>query len=218
MKVIDLSLTLDNSCQTCGTAWHEEVRIERKGTLQTVGRNTSKFILGSHSATHIDAPLHFMDKGHDIAAVNLGKCVGEVTCVDLRHMGKGAIVDVDDLKGITVSQRMLFAFGWYKYWQTDMYYRSFPYFSQAVVTYLLDGGMELMAMDTPSPDDGSAITVKDDSPNHKILLSHDVVIVEYLTNTDAIDFAKRYEITALPLKIAGADGAPARVILREVLA
>ena len=217
MKIIDLSLTLDNNCQTCGTSWHEKVHIERKGTLETVGRNTAKFVLGSHSATHMDAPLHFMAGGRDIAAISLDKCVGNVTCVDLRHIGAGKKVEPDDIRDIAVTSRMLFVFSWYKHWQTDAFYRSFPYFSHDTVKFLIDGGMELMAMDTPSPDDGGAILEKDDSPNHKMLLAHDVVIVEYLTRTDEIDFSRQYEIIALPLKIAGADGSPARVILREVM-
>ena len=76
--------------------------------------------------------------------------------------------------------------------------------------------MKLMAMDTPSPDNGNAISELDDSPNHKTLLAADVVIVEYLNNTDRIDFRKEYEIIALPLKVVGADGSPSRVVLREL--
>ena len=217
MSIIDLSLLIDNDCQTCGTSWHEKVNIERKGTLETVGRNTSKIVLGSHSATHMDAPLHFMENGHDIASTSLEKCVGEVTCVDLRHIGAGEKVGLDVIRKFDVSSRMLFVFSWYKKWKTDSFYSSFPCFTEEAIHYLIDGGIELMAMDTPSPDDGSAITQKDDSPNHKRLLANDVVIVEYLSNTDEIDFTKKYEIIALPLKIADADGSPARVILREVL-
>ena len=216
MSIIDLSLTLENTCQTCGTPWHENVSIERKGTLYSVGRNTSKLILGSHSATHMDAPLHFIENGHDIASIPIEKCVGKVTCVNLRHKSAGSIVDVSDIKNIVVTSRMLFVFSWYKYWKTDLYYHRFPYFSLDAIKYLLKGGMKFMAMDTPSPDASSAITEKDDSPNHKVLLSHNTIIVEYLANTDKIDFSKRYEIIALPLKIYDADGSPSRVILREV--
>ena len=104
-----------------------------------------------------------------------------------------------------------------KNWKTSVYYKRFPYFATDAVQHLLNSGMKMMAMDTPSPDDGSAISELDDSPNHKLLLGADVVIVEYLCNTEKIDFMKKYEIIALPLKIFNADGAPARVVLREVL-
>ena len=77
--------------------------------------------------------------------------------------------------------------------------------------------MQFMALDTPSPDDGGAILQQGeaDSPNHKLLLKNDVVLVEYLTNTDQIDFSRDHKIIALPLKLKDVDGSPARVILEE---
>lgn len=215
MNMIDLSFTIDNECMTCNTPWHEKPRIERMGTIEDVGRNTSRIVLGSHSATHMDAPLHFIHGAHGVDTHSLAICVGPVTCVDYRHKGMGAQIVLEDVKKINVTKRMLFAFGWYKKWKTPNYYHSFPFFSKEAVQYLMDAGMKLMALDTPSPDNGNAINEKDDSPNHKILLKKDVVIIEYLTNTDAIDFTKKYEIIALPLKIAGVDGAPSRIILRN---
>lgn len=215
MNIIDLSLTIDNECMTCGTPWHEKVQIEQLGKLNAVGRNTSKFVLGSHTATHMDAPRHFIDDGHGIDTTALSICVGPVTCVNLKHIDVGQKVTLNDLIDINISQRMLFVFGWYKHWKTEQYYKEFPFFSEEAVDYLLDNGMELMALDTPSPDDGSAISQFNDSPNHKKLLSRNIVIVEYLTNTDQVDFSKQYELVALPLKILNADGSPARVILKE---
>ena len=216
MGIIDLSLTIDSECMTCGTPWHQKIQIEQLGRLETVGRNTSRFVLGSHTATHMDAPLHFINNGYGIESINLNHCVGLVNCVDFRHIKAGGIVTLDDVKKLSVSERMLFVFGWYKNWKTAIYYKDFPFFSTDAVRYLIDAGMKMMAMDTPSPDDGSAIAELDDSPNHKMLLNADTVIVEYLCNTDKIDFMKQYEIIALPLKILNADGAPARVVLREV--
>lgn len=216
MNMIDLSLLIDNNCMTCGTPWHEKVKIEKLGALETVGRNTSRFLLGSHSATHMDAPLHFIEGEHGIDGIDPERCWGPVTCVDLHRKKCGSIVGLDDVKSLEVTERMLFVFGWWRYWKTPHYYERFPFFSTEAIRYLVESGMKFMALDTPSPDDGSGIQKMDDSPNHKILLERDVIIVEYLTNTDQIDFSKKYEIAALPLKIAGADGAPARVIIKEI--
>lgn len=215
MSIIDLSLTIDNECMTCNAPWHQKVLIEKLGCLQEVGRNTSKFQLGSHTATHMDAPLHFFDGTKGIDKVNLENCIGEVTCIDFRNKGVGEIVRYADVESIRVTERMLFVFGWYKWWKTDKFYKEFPYFEEEAIRYLVENGMRFMAMDTPSPDDGSAIQKKDDSPMHKILLEHDVIIVEYLCNTLEIDFMKQYDIIALPLKIKDVDGSPARVVLKE---
>ena len=216
MKIVDLSMTIDNECMTCNAPWHEKVSIERLGFLSEVGRNTSKFRLGSHTATHMDAPLHFFEDTYGIDKINLNKCVGKVTCVDLRHKKAGDTVSLEDIKDIPVSDRMLFVFGWHEWWKTDKYYQGFPYFEKEAIEHLIENGIKFMALDTPSPDDGSAIQKKDDSPMHKLLLEKEIVIVEYLCNTEQIDFTKNYEITALPLKIQGADGSPARVILKEI--
>ncbi len=215
MRIIDLSLTLDSQCQTCGVPWHTTVEVKRMGTIDEVGRNTSRFVLGSHSATHMDAPSHFFEGMNDIDQLDPARCIGEVTCVDMRHKKAKDVVTLADVKDIPVSERMLFAFGWDQWWKTPNYYVDTPYFEKEAIEYLLEQGMRFMAMDTPSPDTTSSIGKKDDSPMHKLLLSNEVIIVEYLCNTSEIDFAKKHEIIALPLKIKGADGCPARVVLKE---
>lgn len=215
MKIIDLSLTLDSACQTCGVPWHTTVTVERLGTIGEVGRNTSRFVLGSHSATHMDAPSHFFDGMNNIDQLDLNLCIGEVTCVDMRGKKANDVVTLADVRGLAVTERMLFVFGWDQWWKTAEYYKNTPYFEKEAIEFLLDRGMRFMAMDTPSPDTTSSIGKKDDSPMHKLLLSREVIIVEYLCNTSEIDFEKKHEIIALPLKIKGADGCPARVVLRE---
>lgn len=212
--MIDLTFLIENDMPTCGTNWHQRVVIKQMGTIQTVGRNTHSILLGSHSGTHMDAPYHFIEGGDTIERISPDMTCGPVNIVDFRRVNN--IVSINDVKQVIVGEKMLFVFEWYKKWKTDSYYREFPYFSVEAVRYLVDNGMKFMAMDTPSPDSGKAINEGEDSPNHKILLKRRVVIVEYLNNTDKIDFDKEYEIYALPLKVLGSDGAPARVILKEI--
>ena len=215
MKIIDLSMSLDNECQTCNVPWHTKVSVERLGTIEEVGRNTSRFVLGSHSATHMDAPSHFYEGAKGIDEVDLSCCIGEITCVDMRHKKANDVVRLADIKDMQITKRMLFVFGWDKWWKTSNYYKGTPYFEADAIEHLVNQGMRFMAMDTPSPDTTSAIGKKDDSPMHKLLLSKGIIIVEYLTNTSEIDFSKKHEVIALPLKIKGADGSPARVVLKE---
>ena len=51
-------------------------------------------------------------------------------------------------------------------------------------------------------------------PVHHILLGADVTIIEGL-NLSAVT-AGDYELIALPLRLCGADGSPARVVLRDL--
>ena len=79
----------------------------------------------------------------------------------------------------------------------------------------VEQGNRLIAMDTPSPDNPahSRGTPKD-SPNHKVLLGAEVVLVEYLTNLKSINHTE-VELIVLPLKLKGCDGSPARCIAIE---
>lgn len=215
MKIIDLTFTIENGMPTCGTHWHQNVELKPLGRIEDVGRNTHSILLGSHTGTHMDAPYHFVQNGDTIDLIDLSTACGEVKIVDFRNM-KNKEITLEDVKNIQIQKRMLYIFGWCTQWKTGNYYQDFPYFSLNAIEYMVDNGMEFMAMDTPSPDTGNAISEKDDSINHKFLLNKKVIIVEYLTNTHLIDLNKRYEIYALPIKIKGTDGAPARVILKEI--
>lgn len=216
MDWIDLTLSIDNECMTCGTAWHTIPSIERLGRVEDVGRNTSVIRLGSHSATHLDAPLHFYNSTYGVDEIPLEKLCGKIQVVDFTHMTKGSCVRLQDLCGITVTPKMLFKFSWYKNWKKICYYQDYPYFDIEVLRYLVDNGLEMIALDTPSPDTSTAIGKMDDSLGHKLLLSRQVVIVEYLNNTESLKNGEEYEIIALPLKIKGCDGSPCRVIARRL--
>ncbi len=203
---------------TCGTSWHQTVEISQMGSIESVGRNTSRIVLGSHSGTHMDAPFHFIDDGNTMDTLDLNLMWGKITVVDFRSKGRGDVVTLADVKGLEIKERMLFAFGWYHNWKTDKYYKGFPYFETAAVEYLLEKGLRVMALDTPSPDDGNAIMVKgeSDSPNHVALLEKKAFVIEYLNNTDVLVGGKEYEMVSLPLKLKGCDGSPARVLIKEV--
>lgn len=215
MKIVDLTLTLDDTCMTCGTPWHEHVKLEQLGKLEIVGRNTTSIHMGSHSGTHMDAPAHFFNGMFGIDQIDLGQACGDVSIINFTNKTKQSVVELCDVESITVTARMLFVFGWFQHWKTDSYYDDFPYFSQKAVHYLIDNGMKVMALDTPSPDSVNDIGNMEDSVNHKLLLKNEVILIEYLTNTDKLLNDKAYTLIALPLKLKGADGSPARVIAIE---
>lgn len=215
MKIIDLTYTIDETCMTCGVPWHEKVKINQLGTIESVGRNTHSITLGSHTGTHIDAPLHFLKHGSGIDTIDLEDVCGRCKIIDMSHKKMGDVVELEDVTKIDISKRMMFRFDWFRKWKDSGFYDGFPYFSVEAVSYLVENGMKVIALDTPSPDSGNAIGADEDSPVHKFLLKNGIVIIEYLTNTDLIVDNKDYNMIALPLKIKDCDGAPARVIMIE---
>jgi arylformamidase len=71
-------------------------------------------------------------------------------------------------------------------------------------------GLRLLGTDAPSVDEETAATLD----NHQALWHRGVVILEGLDLDGVAD--GRYELLALPLRLAGMDAAPARVLLREI--
>lgn len=215
MRIIDLTFEIEQGMPTCGMPWHEQVEVRHLGELELVGRNTHAVTFGSHTGTHMDAPYHFIENGATIDQLDVANLCGKITVADFWDVPAGYEVSKSDVEKLNISEKMLFVFGWYRKWKTEEYYKNFPYFSEEAIEYMLARGLQFLAMDTPSPDNGNAIGQKDDSPNHKKLLKNGVVIVEYLNNTKEVLRDCGYEITALPLKIAGSDGSPCRVIVKE---
>lgn len=212
MKIIDLSCTYKSGQIAGNPERHPVVALNRMGKIEDVGFNTSSILLGSHTGTHIDAPLHFFADGTPIDKMDLNLCCGPVTVVDFRQFEPGSRVEPKDVSGLKVSSRMLFVFGWDRYYDSPQYQKDWPCFSLEAVQFLYDKGMRLMVMDTISPDCAAKGSPKD-FQIHKTFFPKGVTFIELIVNTRAIDFSIDYQLFALPLKLQGLDGSPCRVIL-----
>lgn len=218
-EIIDLTYHIEEGMTTFSSPWHPLVSIKQLGKHGAEGRETRKLELGTHTGTHIDAPLHFVKNGNSIEKILLDTLIGEVTIVDLSYLGENGVLTLEILENTPTTKRMLFKFGWGKHWASSAFYRNYPFFSQDAAEYLIKKKVELVAMDTPSPDDshislrGKNLGTKADSPLHKLFLRNDVVLVEYIANLENVSDYQGWNIAAMPLKIRGADGSPARVCL-----
>lgn len=218
MKIIDLSLTIEEGMMTFPTHWHPVVEITILGRHGVEGRETRKLVLGTHIGTHADAPRHFVPNGRGIDEVPLEVLIGPATIVDFSGCAPLREIDISDLephfKG-RVPERIILRTGWSDYFGTMKFYNEYPFLSERAAQWLVDHGVRLIAMDTPSPDNPahSRGTAKD-SPNHKVLLSAGVVLVEYLANLKSLA-EHEVELIVMPLKLKGCDGSPARCVAIE---
>lgn len=73
--------------------------------------------------------------------------------------------------------------------------------------FLVDRGITLIGVDFPSID-------RPPFPAHEMLLGNDVLILENLTNLDAVT-GPVFQLSAIPLRIIGRDGSPVRAIAIE---
>ncbi|MGA3347999.1 MAG: cyclase family protein [Candidatus Sulfotelmatobacter sp.] len=213
MKIIDLSLVIEEGMMTFPTPWHPVVEITILGRHGIEGRETRKIVLGTHIGTHADAPRHFVPNGGTIDEIPLDVLIGPATVVDFTDCRPLQEIDVLDLQrkiGDKIPARLILRTGWSEYFGNLKFYNEYPFFSESAAKWLVEYGVRLIAMDTPSPDNPahSRGTAKD-SPNHKVLLGAGVVLVEYLTNLKALSQAE-VELIVMPLKLKGCDGSPAR--------
>lgn len=218
-KIVDLTHEIHEGMLTFNASWHTKVSIKILGRHEKEGRVTREMTLGTHAGTHTDAPLHFIVEGKSIDEIPLEKLVGQVTIVDFSDLSKDAEVTEKMLEKTAIGKKMLFKFGWGKHWNTDKFYHSYPFFSKEAAEFLVEKGVEMIALDTPSPDDsriklsGDILGSDRDSPIHKIFLQAGVVLVEYVANLEKLEDCENWNIVVAPLKIKGADGSPARVFL-----
>ncbi|MBU1165626.1 cyclase family protein [Candidatus Micrarchaeota archaeon] len=213
--IIDLTHDIEEGMITFNAPWHSQVSVQQLGRIKVEGRETRKLILGSHAGTHIDAPAHFICGGNTIEKIPLNKLVGSVSIFDLTHLKENEPVTKETLEKLGLSKKVLFRFGWGKYWNTPSFYRNYPFFTEDAAHYLISKGVELVGMDTPSPDDSrrKCDASADDSPVHKLLLGHGIILVEYIANLDSVKELDNWNLIAMPLKVRGGDGAPARVCI-----
>ncbi len=169
--------------------------------------NVCKLTLSSHTGTHADAPLHYGDGGDDIASVSLVPYLGDAVVVDAR--GAGALVEPHHIESQLpeVAERVLVrTFEDYPHgaWPKD-----FTAFHVDTIHMLAAKGCVLVGIDTPSVDPETS----KDLPSHNAIKQHKMAILEGLV-LEAVPVGK-YELIALPLKIAQGDASPVRAILRK---
>lgn len=216
LNIIDLTYEIDPGMLTFTAPWHPKVTIKQLGEIGKEGRETREITMGTHTGTHMDAPRHFVRDGKTIDTITLDRVQGKVTIVDFSSFNDNECVTKEMLKKIQITSKMIFKFGWGKHWGNKKYFDGWPYFTKEAAQYLIDSGVKLVAMDTPSPDCSSIpFGVVCDSQIHKLFLENEIIIIEYLANLDKVTEYDGWRIVALPLKIKGADGSPIRVFIHK---
>ncbi len=212
MTLIDLSYPLSSNTPLFpGTAPIELEAIERTEDPPAMGRrslNVTRLSMGVHTGTHMDAPFHFFPSGLTIDRIPLEQCLGLALLVNLRGLGANSEIDltaIPDLKNkLSRTRKLILNTGWAQYWGDATYFTDHPRISAESAAFLVDCGIHLIGVDTPSVD-------RPPFPAHLAFLGNGIAIVENLTNLDAIE-ADEFQLTVLPLKLMGRDASPVRAI------
>jgi len=143
--------------------------------------------------------------GKFICDVPVTQFFGRGRLIDAR--GRRSIApDLLQAADISAGDIVLILTGWYHRFGDDSYYAEFPELSPDSARQLAKIGVGIVGLDTPSPDRSPFMV-------HKILLSAEVLIIENLTNLEALLGIGEFDVVALPAKLQ-CEAAPVRVIAR----
>ncbi|MBA4385708.1 MAG: cyclase [Anaerolinea sp.] len=210
MKIYDVSLTIREGMPV----WpgDEQVVLQRRTKIEEGAHANVSFLhLSVHTATHVDAPFHFLADGSKVDEMPLDVLVGPVQLVEVPDSVK--VINAEVIAGLSIAdepKRLLFKTSNSHYWDldTDEFQTGFVGIDLSGSEELVKRGIKLVGIDYLS-----ASPYKVSKPTHDVLLGSSMIIIEGLDLREVK--AGFYNIYCLPLKLHGADGAPARVILTK---
>jgi arylformamidase len=175
--------------------------------------NLTKMELSAHTGTHMDAPRHFVADGNTMESLPLDAVVGPCRVIELKDK---VAIRPEELKPhkLRKGERVLFKTrnstrSW-RMAKTATFDEDFIYIPEETARYLVERGVMTVGVDYLSVGGYK----KDGVECHQVLLGakKPVWIIE------GLDLSKikpgNYDLVCLPLKIVGADGAPARAMIR----
>ncbi|MBP7735708.1 MAG: cyclase family protein [Spirochaetes bacterium] len=173
--------------------------------------NLTSLAMGVHCGTHIDAPLHFMDRGRAVDDIPLDVLNGPCRVVGIDAKSLIEKKHIENL-GLGGYKRILFKTANSELWKnnTAAFYEGFTALGLSAAEYLAELGVSLVGIDYLSIESFHA---EKEHPVHKMLLKNNIVILESV-DLSGVQPAE-YELVCLPLRITGAEGAPVRAVLYE---
>jgi kynurenine formamidase len=209
---VDLTHPIETGMQTY--PGDPAVTLSEHATHDADGYHVETLSCGSHTGTHIDAPLHTEPDGDPLSAFAVDRFVFDAVRVDCRDCEPRDQITATRLpdSDILAAVNMVVCWtGWDAHWNTDQYL-DHPYVAPETAARCADHnvavGIDALSPDpTPSPRAGDDEST--DFAAHHALLGNDCLIVENLRNLGRV--SERFELRAYPLAL-GDDGAPVRAV------
>ena len=187
------------------------------------------FSAPEHGGTHLDAPIHFGEGKHTSDQIPLDQLIGRAVVINIAakaaadadyRLTRDDVLAFERRHGrIRAGTIVLLRTDWSRRWPNKKRYLGddtpndvsrlhFPSFSEGAARLLVeDRKAKALGVDVASIDYGQS----KDFIVHRVAASRNVSGLENLTNLDQLP-ATGASIIALPIKIEGGSGGPARVI------
>ncbi|HEX9893081.1 MAG TPA: cyclase family protein [Gemmatimonadales bacterium] len=230
-RIIDLSHPLDERTLYWPTS-PTRFRLERLAYGPTPAGYfyaANSFSAPEHGGTHLDAPIHFFEGGATADAIDLRRLIAPAVVIDLRRQAAAdpdyrlTVADIEAFEQLNGKIRegsiVLLRTGWSSRWPDARRYLGddtpgdasklhFPSFGVDAARLLVEGRrIAALGADVASIDYGQST----DFMVHRIAAAAGAPGLENLTNLDQLPPTGAVVI-ALPMKIGGGSGGPARVV------
>ena len=213
MPIYDVTVPLHNELPT----WPGDPGVEIsdwRSLANGDGANVSLVHFGAHTATHVDAPAHFIEGAAKVEAMPLDALIGEAEVIEVPR----DCVSIDEkfvaAKCAPGTERVLFKTRNSAFWSESEahFHTDFTYLDLNAASRLVQQGARLIGIDYLSIEKFG----QSNHETHLALLSRGVIILEGLNLSEVP--AGRYELICLPLRLRSnlGDGAPARAVLRTL--
>lgn len=219
MRIIDLSMPI-----AAHFRWPTETPV--KGNIAGGDQfRVTRLHTTCHGFSHVDAQAHILADAPTIETTGLDRVVGHARVLNLRDVQPKEEIGPERLERADPGGRpgdiLLLSTGWDRHrdYNTREFWLDAPFLNRAAAQWLADRAPTAIAFDFPQDYpirlllDGGVVPF-DQHVTHDICLRQGITLIEYLVNTTSIA-APRVFFAAAPLKIPGADGAPARIFAIE---
>ena len=181
--------------------------IEQYRQIPEDSTTESRISIGSHTATHVDAPMHVFEDGESVKDMDLEAFHGEAQVLDLTDQEEA--VTKESLKEKEIESSIVLLKTMNSLRDFEVFDKDFIYLSLDAAEYLIEQNVKTVAIDYLS-------LVKfnggiDAEKAHQIA-NKEMTVIEAVDLKEAEE--KKYTFSGFPLKIS-ADGAPLRAVLME---
>ncbi len=170
--------------------------------------------MSSHVGTHVEFPYHHLKTGKSAAEYPLERLIGDAVLLDFSHKKKDETITKSEIIATEIEIKkgdiVIIYTGMQKFWNTPQAHDR-PVLSVEATEYLvIEKGIHCIGTDAT----GLEIRGTDHQPVHRTLFTHDVAMIESMTNLDKLG-GNRFTVLCLPLMIKGLDSCPVRIIAYE---
>lgn len=191
--------------------WEGDPPFQRQDylTIDSDGCNVSSIQFGSHTGTHIDAPLHYISGGKSVDQIEFQKLIGICYVLDIStNQFQNNLIPSNIIPDNLKKNVHKILFKTLNSFHPGKFNKNSISLSLEAAQKLVQLGFDLIGIDGMSIESYSG-----DGSVHTTLLSHNIVILETIDLSNIS--SGYYSLTCLPLKLIGSDGSPARAILQS---